>query len=40
MEQAIYAETRTPPQGRVSSEEFLEWLDEDTHAEWVDGEVS
>lgn len=39
MEQAIYAETRTPPQDRVSFEEFLEWLDEDTHAEWVDGEV-
>ncbi len=39
MKQTIYAETRTPPQGKVSFEEFLEWLDEDTHAEWVDGEV-
>jgi Uma2 family endonuclease len=24
---------------RMSYEEFLEWADEDTHAEWVDGEV-
>jgi Uma2 family endonuclease len=23
----------------MSDEEFLEWIDEDTHAEWVDGEV-
>jgi Uma2 family endonuclease len=29
---------RTPP-GRMSYEEFLEWCDEDTWAEWVDGEV-
>ncbi|MCX7993255.1 MAG: Uma2 family endonuclease, partial [Fimbriimonadales bacterium] len=39
MEQVIYAETRTPPQYKVSFEEFLEWLEEDTHAEWIDGEV-
>jgi Uma2 family endonuclease len=39
MEQTIHTETRTPPLGKVSFEEFLEWLDEDTHAEWVDGEV-
>jgi len=32
-------ERRAPPQGRVSFEEFLEWLDEDTLAEWVDGEI-
>ncbi|MBI3913963.1 MAG: Uma2 family endonuclease [Chloroflexi bacterium] len=25
---------------RMSYEEFLEWADEDVHAEWVDGEVS
>jgi len=24
---------------KMSYEEFLEWADEDTHAEWVDGEV-
>jgi Uma2 family endonuclease len=32
-------ERKTPPSGRVSFEEFLEWLDEDTRAEWVDGEI-
>ena len=30
-------ERKLPPQGRVSFEEFLEWLDEDTLAEWLDG---
>ncbi len=30
---------RKPPRRRLSFEEFLEWLDEDTWAEWVDGEV-
>jgi len=30
---------RQPPPGKMSYEEFLEWLDEDTRAEWVDGEV-
>lgn len=39
MEQVIYEGARTPPQGKISFEAFLEWLDEDTHAEWVDGEV-
>ncbi|MFN7019571.1 MAG: Uma2 family endonuclease [Fimbriimonadales bacterium] len=39
MEQVVYEGARMPPQGKVSFEEFLEWLDEDTHAEWVDGEV-
>jgi Uma2 family endonuclease len=32
----------TPPETsppRMTFEEFLEWLDEDTRAEWVDGEV-
>ena len=24
---------------KMSYEEFLDWADEDTHAEWVDGEV-
>jgi Uma2 family endonuclease len=27
------------PPGRMTYEEFLEWADEDTRAEWVDGEV-
>jgi Uma2 family endonuclease len=29
----------SPPKKRISYEEFLEWCDEDTWAEWVDGEV-
>ncbi len=33
------ASARPLPQGKVSYEEFLQWLDEDTWAEWVDGEV-
>lgn len=28
-----------PPPGRMTCEEFLAWADEDTWAEWVDGEV-
>ena len=31
--------TKAPPPGSVTFEEFLEWLDEDIHAEWVDGAV-
>jgi Uma2 family endonuclease len=31
--------TRDPPAGRVSFEEYLDWADEDTLAEWVDGEI-
>ncbi len=30
---------RVPPKKRVSFEEFIEWCDEDTWAEWVDGEI-
>ena len=30
---------RIPPRGKVSFEEYIEWLDEDTRAEWVDGEI-
>jgi len=30
---------RQPPVGRLSYEEFLDWCDEDTLAEWVEGEV-
>ncbi|TEU15100.1 MAG: Uma2 family endonuclease [Anaerolineales bacterium] len=29
----------SPPKERISYEEFLEWCDEDTWAEWVDGKV-
>lgn len=31
--------SKAPPQGKISFEEFLAWADEDTHAEWEDGEV-
>ncbi|MGC8785498.1 MAG: Uma2 family endonuclease [Armatimonadota bacterium] len=30
---------RPLPKGKISYEQFLQWLDEDTWAEWVDGEV-
>jgi Uma2 family endonuclease len=30
---------RTPPPGKMTYEAFLAWADEDTRAEWVDGEV-
>jgi len=30
---------RVPPKTKVSFEEFHDWCDEDTWAEWVDGEV-
>jgi len=32
-------QAKNVPPGLVSFEEYLEWLDEDTWAEWVDGEV-
>jgi Uma2 family endonuclease len=31
--------SKAPPQGKISFEDFLAWADEDTHAEWEDGEV-
>ena len=31
--------TREPPPRRLTFEEFLDWCDEDTRAEWVDGVV-
>lgn len=31
--------SRPVPSGPVTYEEFLDWCDEDTHAEWVDGEI-
>lgn len=30
---------RVPPGGKVSFDEYIEWLDEDTRADWVDGEI-
>ncbi|MCX7924731.1 MAG: Uma2 family endonuclease, partial [Fimbriimonadales bacterium] len=39
MEPAIYTPSKPVPTEPVSFEEFIEWLDEDTHAEWVDGKV-
>jgi Uma2 family endonuclease len=32
-------QVKTPPPGPISFEEFMQWLDEDTRAEWVDGEI-
>ncbi len=33
------AASRRLPTGKMTYEQFLQWLDEDTWAEWVDGEV-
>ena len=30
---------RPVPNGKITYKEFLEWMDEDTHAEWVNGEI-
>ena len=38
-QQVLTPPTRPLPKGKISYEQFLEWLDEDTWAEWVDGEV-
>lgn len=32
-------QTRVPPVGKVTFEEFIEWCDEDIRAEWVDGDI-
>jgi Uma2 family endonuclease len=34
-----YAPAKLPPEGAVTYEQFLEWLDENTQAEWVEGEI-
>lgn len=34
-----YQTTKPLPEGKITFEEFLAWCDEDTRAEWVDGEV-
>jgi Uma2 family endonuclease len=33
------ARRKPRPRRRMTYEQFLDWLDEETHAEWVDGEV-
>ena len=38
-ETPVRGERRVPPSCRMTYEEFLAWTDEDTWAEWVDGEV-
>ncbi|MCS6829126.1 MAG: Uma2 family endonuclease [bacterium] len=38
-QQTLVPPMRPLPKGKISYEQFLEWLDEDTWAEWVDGEV-
>ena len=35
-----YALAKPVPEEKVTYEQFLEWLDENTFAEWVDGEVA
>jgi Uma2 family endonuclease len=35
----VAREVPVPPSAPVSFEEFLAWVDEDTHAEWVDGRI-
>jgi len=36
---ALTGEQKAAPEGRVTWDEFLAWLDDKTRAEWVDGEV-
>ncbi len=35
----LESSARPLPKEKLTYEQFLEWCDEDTHAEWVDGEV-
>jgi Uma2 family endonuclease len=37
--QTLPSPPRTPPPGPVAYEAFLDWCDEDTFAEWVDGAI-
>jgi Uma2 family endonuclease len=39
MTEMVKVERKLPPQGKVSFDEFLAWVDEDTRAEWEDGEI-
>ena len=36
---SLSGKNHRPPSGPVTYERFLEWADEDTYAEWVDGEI-
>jgi Uma2 family endonuclease len=38
-QQVLTPLTRPLPKGKISYQQFLKWLDEDTWAEWVDGEI-
>ena len=39
LEEARLSDFALAPPGRMTEEEFVAWCDEDTRAEWVDGEV-
>ncbi len=39
MERTMEIARKAPPVGKITFEEFLAWADEDTWAEWEDGEV-
>jgi Uma2 family endonuclease len=39
VESALRAAIRQPPPGPITYEQFVEWADDETHAEWVDGQV-
>ncbi|MFN7016075.1 MAG: Uma2 family endonuclease [Fimbriimonadales bacterium] len=39
METMTHAPSKPVPTEPMSFEQFIEWLDEDTHAEWVEGRV-
>ncbi len=40
MSQTLFRPPSRPvPEGKITFEQFLDWLDEETHAEWIDGEV-
>lgn len=39
MTEMVKVEGKTPPPGKISFDAFLAWLDEDTRAEWEDGEI-
>lgn len=39
MEKMQLSGRKAPPAGKVTFGEFLAWADEDTHAEWEDGEI-
>ena len=38
-QQSTVPARRDPPHEKMTYDEFLDWADEDTYAEWVDGEI-